>query len=341
MEAIVNNLLDMGTANLILSFAVPFISSFIIYYLMCKLLPNRLNIYGLLTLSLIYTLWYNLRSPELLGTSYHLFMNIFINAFTYSIVIFLFKGKFFKKLIVWWYFDIIKTMCQTVSYVPVLLLHSHNGTGGQWALVVLSVETDASMKFLHMSVFIPLFLLLGFLSLSIWRGILMRKFHPFYLLFLALPMGIKYSLSNVFRPGMGDWFLGILINFTDLETSYYILSLFGISIGLAATITIFYYILSYDKRAAIEAELAEAKYVMELEQARFSETEKRSEELAKIRHDFNNQLASITQLVRSGEDGAAREIISALTNEINREKREPTTKTPATGDGVVNLKLLL
>jgi sensor histidine kinase regulating citrate/malate metabolism len=58
---------------------------------------------------------------------------------------------------------------------------------------------------------------------------------------------------------------------------------------------------------------------MELEQARYGEVEKRSEELAKIRHDFNNQLASIIQLVRTGEDGAAQEMISALTNEINGE----------------------
>ena len=317
MDAVLKNLLDMGTANLIMSFAIPFISSFIIHYLMCKLLPNRLSIFGLLALSLIYTLWYNLRSPDLLGTSYHLFMNIFINAFTYSIVIFLFKGKFFKKLIVWWYFDIIKTMCQTVAYVPVLLMHSHSGTGGQWVQVLSSVETDALMKFVHMGVFIPLFLLLGFLSLSIWRNILMRKFHPFYLLFFALPMGIKYSLSNVFRPGMGDWFLGILINFADLETSYNILSLFGIFVGLSAIITILYYILSYDKRAAIEAELAVARRVVEIEQARHSETAMQSEELAKIRHDFNNQLASIIQLVRAGEDGAARDIISELMNEIN------------------------
>ena len=40
---------------------------------------------------------------------------------------------------------------------------------------------------------IPLFLLLGYLSLAIWRGILMRKFQPFYIFLLALPLGVKYS----------------------------------------------------------------------------------------------------------------------------------------------------
>jgi hypothetical protein len=120
---------------------------------------------------------------------------------------------------------------------------------------------------------------------------------------------------------MGDLFFGILINFVhDVETVYSILSLFGIALGLISGAAILFYILSYDKKAAIEAELTEAKRVMELEQARYIEVERQSEELAKLRHDFNNQLSSITHLVRAGESAAAREIISALTNEINRTR---------------------
>jgi sensor histidine kinase YesM len=318
MDTVMMNLLDMGALNLILSLAEPFFSAFIIYYFMRKLLPTRLNIYAICALSLIYTLWVNSRNPELFGTGYHLFMNLFINAFTYFIVIFLFKGKFWKNLIVWWYFDIIKRMCEAVSYVPVLIYRVNRGFGGEWAQVVSSVESDAMLKLLHMAACISLFLLLGFLSLTIWRGILMRKFHPFYLLFFALPMGQIYSLAQVIPASMGDWFFGILSIFVDdVATAYNILSIFGISISLAASAAILYYVLSHDKRAAVEAELREAKRVMEFEQARYGEMEKRSEELAKIRHDFNNQLASIVQLVRAGEDDTAQEIISALTNELN------------------------
>jgi hypothetical protein len=170
-----------------------------------------------------------------------------------------------------------------------------------------------------MVTYISFFLLLGFLSLIIWRGILMRKFHPFYLLFFALPMGQIYSLSRVIHPNMGDLFFGILSIFVDdVTAAYNILSLFGITISLVASAAILYYVLSQDKRTAIDAELKETKRVMELEQARYCEMERRSEELAKIRHDFNNQLASIVQLVNAGEDSTAKEIISALMNEINR-----------------------
>ena len=315
--------------DILLLFAVVckfFFHALLVYYFMYKLLPNRLNIYTLIILSLIYTLWSCLNwgssygTTDNFGTAYHFWMNMFINAWTYFVVLFLFRGKLFKRLLVWWYFDVTKTMCEVVAYAPVMLYHAYKGLGNDWAQIVMSVESDTAQKLLHMSVTIPLFLLLGYLSLAIWRGILMRKFQPFYIFLLALPLGVKYSLSSVFHPAMGDWFLGILINFTDIESSYYILSLFGIFVGIVASIAVFYYILSQDKRAAIEAELMEAKRLAELEHARYSEVEKRSEELAKLRHDFNNQLASIVQLVRAGEDSTAQEIISALDNEINSTK---------------------
>lgn len=318
MNALIASLLEQGAPYLMLSLAVPFVSAFFIYFFMRKLLQTRLNLFALLGMALVYTLWYNLRSPDLFGTGYHLFMNIFINVWQYFIIIFLFKGKFWKKLIVWWYFDIVKTMCQAAAYVPVLLYHTGRGTGSEWAQVLLSVETDVAVKLLHTAAFLPLFVLMGYLSLAIWRRILMQKFYPFYLLFIALPMGLRYSFARVIRPNMGDMYLVLLVGLgADTETAYYILSLYGIAVAIAASVAILYYILSDDKRTAIEAELREAKRVMEREQAQYSEMERRSEELERIRHDFNNQLSSIIQLVHAGEDGTAREIVGELTYEIN------------------------
>ena len=318
MDVILSTLLEKTVPILILSFATPFISAFLIHYLMCKVLPNRLNIYGLLVIALIYTLWYNLRFPDLFGTGYHMFMTIFANLSTGFIVIFLFKGPFWKKFLVWWYFEIIKTLCQAVAYVPILLLRGNYDFGGEWAKVVASVGTDPLMKSLHTTVFISLFILFGFLSLAIWRRILMKKFDPFYILVFALPLGQVYSLSNVIHPNMGDWVFGVLHSIVDdVWTAYNMLSLFGLSMSLAASIAILVYILSYDKKAEIEAELFEARREMELEQAKFKETEERRDELEKVRHDFNNQLSSIIQLVRVGEDSDAQDIISALTNELN------------------------
>jgi uncharacterized membrane protein len=319
MDAVTAGLLQRGASDLFVSFAKPFLFELFVYVLMAKLLPNRLNVSALIGLAFVYAVWINLRNPALLGTKYHFWMNMFINIFTWCIILFLFKGKIWKKLMIYWYYDIVKTLCEAVAYIPFLLYAVRGGNYGTWTEITASAEAGVLPKLLYMLFCLAAFLLLGFLSLAMWRRLLLKKFQPFYLLFILLPMGQRYALSRVYRPNMGDWFLGILINFIDdIETIYDILSLFGIAVSLIAAVAVLYYVLSYDKRAAAETELRDAKRMMELEQARYAEMEQRSEEMAKIRHDFNNQLSSIIQLVRAGEDGTAREIITALTGEINR-----------------------
>jgi hypothetical protein len=320
MNAVIAELLQKDAPDLLISFVKPFFFELMGYALMAKLLPNRLNIYAIAGLALVYATWINLRSPALFGTNYHFWMNLFINAFTWGIILLLFKGKIWKRFMIWWYCDIIKTLCESVAYAPFLLYAARNGAGvGAWSEIIASIEADTLTKLLYALICLAAFLLFGLLSLALLRRLLLKKFQPFYLLFIILPMGQRYALSRVSRPSMGDWFLGILINFIDdVERIYDILSLFGIAAGLISAVMILYYVLSYDKRTAIEAELTEAKRAMELDRARRSEVERRSEELAKLRHDFNNQLASVVQLVRAGEDGAAQEMISALTDEVNR-----------------------
>lgn len=319
MFDVVMILLERGAPSLLVSFGRPFFSVMTGYYFMCKLLPNRLNICKLISLSLVYALWFNLRTPALLGTGYHLWMTIFINVWTPFILIFLFKGRFWRRVIVYWYFDIIKAICEAIALVPFLLYHAHRGFRGEWAGIVSSVELSAMPNLFYTLVFLSLFLLFGFLSLKIWHKLLLHKFQPFYLLFILLPLGQMYSLALVIHPNMGNPLFGIALNFaSDVDTLYYIFSLFGISLSLVADVAILYYLFSYSKRAVIEAELRETKRIMELEQSQYRELEQSREELEKIRHDFSNQLASITRLIRSGEDGPARELLDSLGKEINK-----------------------
>ena len=208
-------------------------------------------------------------------------------------------------------------MCEAVAKAPTVIINTISASGGQNDSLAISAQSDPGLWLLFLVTFTSLFFLIGSLSVKIWRSILMRKFHPYYIFFIALPMGQRYALSRIMRPSMGDMFFGILINFAERETAYEMLAIAGTITCLVASAAMLYYVTANEKRAAIEAELLEAKREMELEKARHSETEKRSEELAMIRHDFNNQLASIIRLVRAGEDGAARDIISALTGEIN------------------------
>jgi len=179
------------------------------------------------------------------------------------------------------------------------------------------MQLSFEVQLIHLLVSFALFLLLGFLSLGLWRRLLLEKFQPFHLLLIALPIGQRYALSQVLNPSTGSIFFSTTYFFVgDAEISYHILSILGVAVMLISSIVLFAYVLSYEKRTAIEAELMETKRVMELEQAHYLEIERQSEEMAKIRHDFNIQLTSIIQLVRAGEDTSAQEMISDLSKEL-------------------------
>lgn len=105
----------------------------------------------------------------------------------------------------------------------------------------------------------------------------------------------------------------------DLALFNLMFALFGIVTCLVADVAILYVILSQEKRAVIEAQLEESRQEAELQEAYIRQVEKKGEELAKIRYDLNNQLMAIIQLARTGEKGTAKQMIDALTGELNRK----------------------
>lgn len=72
-----------------------------------------------------------------------------------------------------------------------------------------------------------------------------------------------------------------------------------------ATIALLHYVVSLENKAALEEELRDTRHRMALEQAHYKAVEVRQEELARIRHDFNNQLAAISLLIGTDGEGDA------------------------------------
>jgi signal transduction histidine kinase len=72
----------------------------------------------------------------------------------------------------------------------------------------------------------------------------------------------------------------------------------------------------------------EIRFVMGLEQAYAQEVKSRRENFIKIRHDFNNQLATIGQLIRNGEDSSSKNMIEALSREIRQTNENPYCNIP-------------
>lgn len=145
-------------------------------------------------------------------------------------------------------------------------------------------------------------LLLAAGGIILWRLIFQRRLPAPIALFLILPVGQLLMLRSFLYDGWSVyWLLGLLLS-------------------VAASVLFLFYAISQEKKtAAIEA-LEQIQHRMELERSHYLAVEQRREELEGIRRDFNGKLAVVAGFIHSGEDGEARENVSALAEKINRTK---------------------
>lgn len=83
---------------------------------------------------------------------------------------------------------------------------------------------------------------------------------------------------------------------------------------LVADIVYLYFMADLEKKAALERELNSLKYARQLEEQHFKQIEEKRYEVAKIRHDINNQLIAIRSMMRDGHIEQAEELIGELEN---------------------------
>ena len=87
---------------------------------------------------------------------------------------------------------------------------------------------------------------------------------------------------------------------------------------LVADIVYLYFMADLEKKAVLEREISSLKYARQLEEQHFKQIEEKRYEVAKIRHDINNQLASIKSMVHSRHIEQAEELIGELENTVSR-----------------------
>ena len=85
---------------------------------------------------------------------------------------------------------------------------------------------------------------------------------------------------------------------------------------IVADIVYMYFISDIEKKAVLEREVNSLKYARQLEEQHFKQIEEKRYEVAKIRHDINNQLASIKSMVHSRHIEQAEELIGELENTV-------------------------
>lgn len=144
--------------------------------------------------------------------------------------------------------------------------------------------------------------LLGLTGIYIWKIIDDKKTYSHLAFFFILP-GCFFAVLYTFVSDLGStqrW-LGLVLTFI------------GNSVLLL-------YVLWIAHR--------ETRNIARLEHAYAQEVNNRRENFIMIRHDFNNQLATIGRLIRNGEDSSSQNMIEALSKEIQQTNENPYSNIP-------------
>ena len=75
-------------------------------------------------------------------------------------------------------------------------------------------------------------------------------------------------------------------------------------------------LLTASQKSELEKNLNDIQHIRELEKMHYTAIESRRHEMAKIRHDFNNQLTAVRQLAASGKEEDAEKLLSELESSL-------------------------
>lgn len=164
--------------------------------------------------------------------------------------------------------------------------------------------------FLYMSVTWSVYALVCSGYLLVGRAVSMRKFRPFYLLFLIFPLS-QGALLYCSIYGTLNWMF-----------------LLAVLLGLGAQVGLLIDTISYEEKITLREQLQDTRHQMALEQAHYEYAEQRREELSRIRHDFNNQLTAIGALIHSGDRDDAEKLLQDLSRSVAATREEPFCAIP-------------
>jgi len=279
--------------NLVIIYLGLATSYVLLLFFAAQILPHKLNIWKIIGLSLVAS------TPVLIANSLERFSLPFFIMSMFTIVGLLcipalfYLGKLWKRYAVF----ISLLICQfLVEMIVDILVTAFYGTMGVAFIDVAFVELMPVIIFY--SLFMVLFALLGITFIVIWKMIPTRKFQPYFLMLLIAPIGQVIIFFSFLYEFLGlFWIVGLLI-------------------GLAANLVMLVFVISLEKKTALQTELTELQHIRELEQLHYAGVEQRRQELTKIRHDFNNQLAAAHQLITTDKKDHAQKLLDELKQSI-------------------------
>lgn len=158
--------------------------------------------------------------------------------------------------------------------------------------------------------FLAVFNTLTMLSTAmIWRRVqnkapILRHSWAYFLVLIAVSVPIIHLMADLWADGgVVDWgdMLSTMIVFV---------------VGMVLIFVLF----DQAEKDTIAKELEQARYQFGMERQHYQAVEARREELAKIRHDYNDLLTSVRGLLQMGQTGEAQEVLDDLLARVGQTK---------------------
>ena len=170
--------------------------------------------------------------------------------------------------------------------------------------VVMNITAEAVLVLVYMC------------TLQLWNLIRDRRLIKGYLPTLLLPVS-QACFALRFNVGIGGH-----------SNSYSMVFFLGAILGLCLDIYWMYDLLYRSRQTEVEQELKEMHHVMELEHVHYQEIESKREEVAKIRHDINNQILAARHLISEGDTERSEHMMEQLLEQVSATKEYPSCAVP-------------
>lgn len=155
---------------------------------------------------------------------------------------------------------------------------------------------------------VPAQIMINLLFQFFWKYVNTRKSTYSILIFSLLPMLQLLVGSMTFMTLLSS----------KCPEGFHSVAIICSVLTLCCTIVLLFLLLKKEEKKSLEEAYLELKELYQLEAANYQALEVHHEELAKLRHDFNNQLSTLYMLISSGQMDAAREFASSLKKHAQR-----------------------
>lgn len=205
-----------------------------------------------------------------------------------------FKDKLWKKILLFILFNAITFISETLCMVL-------------FGSIGFSSEPDfkSPETVLMVSAVTAILLIFSSLLLLVWNRFIMRKATARrVLIFFIFPLSQLITLYAIDR------------NFTASGSFGGFLGCIGILMGFLADFILLYILMAQGQKEVLAQQLQELETLYRAEYIHYQSIEAKREEMAKLRHDYNNQLVTVYHLAEQGETNQLRALLEAIKADI-------------------------